>query len=140
VASGLGIQDLECTGPALHLRWQWLSRTDSNRAWSGLDLQFTAEEKDFFFASTSMALGNGQNAKFWEDRWINGRFVRKFAPQLYACIPKRRRKIRTVAEGLDAHHWGDIHGTPGVHEVEQYIHLWQMIEHRQLSMEDNKLL
>jgi hypothetical protein len=101
---------------------------------TGLDLQFTAEEKNFF-------LGNGQNAKFWEDRWINGRFVRKFAPQLYACIPKRRRKIRTVAEGLDAHHWArDIHGTLGVHEVGQYIHLWQMIEHRQLSMEDDKLL
>ncbi|KAE8814645.1 Serine/threonine-protein kinase SMG1 [Hordeum vulgare] len=38
---GLGIRDLERTGLALRLRWLWLSRTDANRAWQGLDLQFS---------------------------------------------------------------------------------------------------
>jgi hypothetical protein len=50
----------------------------------GLDLKFSAEEKDLFFASTTMALGNNQSAKLWEDRWINGWSVRELAPQLYA--------------------------------------------------------
>jgi hypothetical protein len=61
---GLGIQDLHRTSLALRTRWQWLSRTDTNRTWSGLDLQFTTEELDFFFASTSMTIGNVQTAKF----------------------------------------------------------------------------
>lgn len=56
---GLGVQNLEGTGLALCVRWQWLSRTDNIRAWSDLDLLFTADERDFFFASTSMALGKG---------------------------------------------------------------------------------
>jgi hypothetical protein len=81
---GLGIQDLERNGLVLRLWWQWLSRTDRNRAWTGLDLKFSSEEKDLFFASTTMALGNSQSAKLWEDRWINGWSVRKLAPQLYA--------------------------------------------------------
>jgi hypothetical protein len=107
-----------------------LSRTDGNRAWSILDLQYNADEKAFFFASTSIAIGNGHTASFWENRWINDKFVCELAPQLYACITKRRRKIRMVAEGLADHLWArDIHDTLGVHEVGQYIMLRQAIEH-----------
>ena len=74
---GLGVQDLERAGLALRLRWLWFSRTDHERAWNGLDLQFSAEERALFFASTTMTLGNGTTAYFWEDRWINGQsFVR----------------------------------------------------------------
>jgi hypothetical protein len=96
----LGIQDLERAGMALRLQWQWFNRTDENRAWHGLDLQFSEEEREFFFASTTMTVGNGLTASFWEDQWIHGRAVREIAPELYACIPKRRRKQRTVADGL----------------------------------------
>lgn len=65
---GLGVHDLERTSLALRVRWLWFSRTDSRRAWSGLDLQFSAEEHAFFFASTYTILGNGHTTKFWEDR------------------------------------------------------------------------
>uniref|UniRef100_A0A453BG15 Reverse transcriptase zinc-binding domain-containing protein n=1 Tax=Aegilops tauschii subsp. strangulata TaxID=200361 RepID=A0A453BG15_AEGTS len=75
-------------------RWLWFSRTDNTRAWAGLDLQFTVEERAFFFASTTMQIGNSMEALFWEDRWIDGRSVRETAPLLYACIPKRRHKLR----------------------------------------------
>ena len=34
-----------------------------------------------------MAVGNGTTAKFWEDRWIQGRSISEIAPLLYACIP-----------------------------------------------------
>lgn len=138
---GLGVQDLERAGLALRLRWQWLSRTDSNCAWSGLDLQFTGAERDFFFASTTMTLGDGLTAKFWEDRWIQGRSVREIAPLLYSCIPKRRRKQRTVADGLTAHRWAqDICGVIGIQEVGQYLTLWRLIEHTTLSTEADKLV
>lgn len=85
---------------SLRTRWLWLSHVDDGGAWSGLDLQFSREERAFFFASTTTTVGNGQRALFWEDRWINGRAVAEIAPLLYACIPKRRRKSRTVANGL----------------------------------------
>uniref|UniRef100_A0A452Y9P4 Reverse transcriptase zinc-binding domain-containing protein n=1 Tax=Aegilops tauschii subsp. strangulata TaxID=200361 RepID=A0A452Y9P4_AEGTS len=65
---GLGVHDLERTGLVLRTRWQWLSRVDDSRAWNGLDLQFSPEERAFFFASTTMTIGNGRHALFWEDR------------------------------------------------------------------------
>ena len=39
---GLGVQDLERTGLALRLRWQWFTRTDTDHAWKDLGLQFSA--------------------------------------------------------------------------------------------------
>lgn len=90
---------------ALRLRWQWLSRMDSSRAWSGMEIQSSAPERDLFFASTTMLVGDGNTTKFWDDQWTNGRALREIAPQLYACIPKRCRKQRTVEDGLHAHSW-----------------------------------
>uniref|UniRef100_A0A452XJ19 Reverse transcriptase zinc-binding domain-containing protein n=1 Tax=Aegilops tauschii subsp. strangulata TaxID=200361 RepID=A0A452XJ19_AEGTS len=71
----LGVRDVERVGLALRLRWLWLSRTDEGRAWQGLDLQFSSNERTLFFASTYMTIGNGMNALFWEDRWLNGHSV-----------------------------------------------------------------
>jgi hypothetical protein len=98
----LGVQDMERAGLALRLRWLPFSRAIEDRAWHGLDLQFSADKCVLFFASTFMVVGDEQTVKFWEDRWINSRPVSEIAPQLYACIPKRRRKARTVADGLRA--------------------------------------
>jgi hypothetical protein len=126
---GLGVPDMERTGLALRLRWLWLSRTDDWRAWSDLDLQFTAEERALFFASTTMAVGNGQNGLFWEDRWIG------------ECIPKRRRKVRTVAQGLHGNAWAqDIHGLLGVHEIGQYLALWTAVSRTTLGLEPDRLI
>uniref|UniRef100_A0A453NMC6 Reverse transcriptase zinc-binding domain-containing protein n=1 Tax=Aegilops tauschii subsp. strangulata TaxID=200361 RepID=A0A453NMC6_AEGTS len=119
---GLGIRCLERAGLALRLRWMWLARTDTDRAWKGLDLQFSKEERALFFASTTMVLGDGRTTLFWDDRWINGQSVREIAPMLYQCIPKRRRKTRTVAEGLGGNTWArDIQGTLRIHEIGQYL-------------------
>ena len=138
---GLGVQDIDRAGLALRLRWQWFSRTETGRAWAGLDLQFSVEERSLFFASTSMIIGNGQTALFWEDRWIGGKSVSEIAPKLYACIAKRRRKLQSVTDGLHAHAWTrDIHGNLGVHEIEQYLLLWRTIEHTTLSDEPDQLI
>jgi hypothetical protein len=126
---GLGVHDLERAGLALRLRWLWLSRTDQDRAWSGLDLQFTQQERCLFFASTYMIAGDGQTGRFWEDRWIDGRSVSQIAPELYAYIPKRRRKGTSIADGLLAHRWArDIQGVIGVRELGQYLLLWRKVE------------
>jgi hypothetical protein len=86
-------------------------------------------ERALFFASTTMALGDGRTALFWEDRWLGGRSISDIAPHLYACIPKRRRRIRTIADGLLSHSWAhDIHDMLGIHEPDQYLLLWRKVE------------
>jgi cell wall assembly regulator SMI1 len=93
-----------------------------------------------FFASTAMILGNGQATKFLDGRWLDGRSVKEIAPSLYACIPKRRRKSRTVADGLQENKWAtDIHGTLGIQEIGEYLQLWQKVEGTQLGQEPDHL-
>uniref|UniRef100_A0A453I526 Reverse transcriptase zinc-binding domain-containing protein n=1 Tax=Aegilops tauschii subsp. strangulata TaxID=200361 RepID=A0A453I526_AEGTS len=119
---GLGVRGIVCSGLALQLRWLWFSRTDPERVWQGLDLQFSPMERALFWASTSMVVGNGLTALLWEGRWIN---IRELLPNLYSCIPKRRRTARTVADGLNGNSWAhDIHGNLGMHEIAQYLKLW----------------
>jgi hypothetical protein len=87
-----------------------------------------------------MALGNRLTACFWEDQWIGGRSISKIAPQLYACIPKRRRKLYTVADGVQANSWArGIHGVLGIQEIGQYLLIWQAIQHTTLSTETDHL-
>ena len=88
-----------------------------------------------------MQLESGTDALFWEDRWIGGRSVCEIAPLLYACIPKRRRKLRTVADGLADNRWArDIQGTVGIHEIGQYLQLWHRIASTTLSAKPDRLI
>jgi hypothetical protein len=136
---GLGVDDLERQGLALRWRWLWLSSTDATRAWSGLDLQFFVHERDLFRASTTMIIGDGTKALFWDYSWIEGPSVHEIVPQLYACIPKRRRKIRTVSGGLHGNRWAcDIHGVLGIHEIGQ-LQLWQLVHEAHLREEPDRL-
>ena len=138
---GLGVRDLERAGLALRLRWLWFSRTDPERAWQGLDLQFSPTERALFWASTFTLLGNGLSALLWEDRWIGGRSVRELMPNLYGCIPKRRRTTRTVADGLNGNSWArDIQGNLGLHEIGQYLQLWQIMQRAELSATPDRLI
>jgi hypothetical protein len=106
-----------------------------------MDLQSTAKERSFFFVSTTMAIGDGRTAKFWDDRWINGQSISELAPLLHACVSKRRRKTRTVAEALQDNHWArDIQGNLGIHEIGQYLRIWQAIEGTALSAIPDSLI
>lgn len=95
----------------------------------------------FFHASTTMQLGDGTTALFWEDRWLLGLSIREHAPALYMCIPKSRRNSRTVAEGVQGNAWArDIRGTLGLQEIGQYLQLWMLVSRATLSHEPDKLI
>uniref|UniRef100_A0A453RV15 Reverse transcriptase zinc-binding domain-containing protein n=1 Tax=Aegilops tauschii subsp. strangulata TaxID=200361 RepID=A0A453RV15_AEGTS len=127
---GLGMRDLERAGLARRLCWLWFTGTDPERAWQGLDLQFSSMERALFWPCTSMVIGNGLTTLLWEDRWINGQSVCELLPNLYDCIPKRRRTARTMADGLNGNSWArDIHGNLGLHEIGQYLQLSQVMQH-----------
>nr|XP_020181546.1 uncharacterized protein LOC109767190 [Aegilops tauschii subsp. strangulata] len=88
-----------------------------------------------------MALGDGRTALFWEDRWLGGQGVRELAPMLFQCIPKQRRKTRTVAEAMTNNRWArDIQGLFGLPEIGQYLKLWHLVQYVELSNEPDKLL
>ncbi|KAK1606561.1 hypothetical protein QYE76_030234 [Lolium multiflorum] len=121
----MGIPHLARIATSLRVRWLWRLRTDPMRPWRGLDMQFSKAELDIFAASTSMVVGDGESALFWEDRWVDGRSIKEMAPEVYALVPKRRRKVRTVREALLDRAWiPDIAGAPNALAMWQYVQLW----------------
>jgi hypothetical protein len=43
-------------------------------------------EEHTFFASTTMLVGNGLSAKFWEDSWIDGHSTSEIAPSVLTSV------------------------------------------------------
>jgi hypothetical protein len=137
---GLGIPDLARMAISLRVRWLWRMHTDPQRPWRGLDMQFSKAELDIFAASTSMTLGNGESALFWEDRWLDGRSIKELAPEVFALVPKRRRKVRTVRQALVDRTWiPDIAGAPSPLALWQYVQLWVRLREIQLSEEQDTM-
>jgi hypothetical protein len=138
---GLGIRDLARTAISLRVRWLWRMRTDPQRPWRGLDMQFSKIELDAFAASTSMVVGNGESALFWEDRWLDGKSIKEIAPEVYALISKRCRKQRTVQQALVERSWiTDIGGAPSALALWQYVQLWIRLRDVVLSSNQDRLV
>jgi hypothetical protein len=127
---GLGVLDLTTLGYALRLRWEWLTRTDSERLWTSLPHKNDHIVRAMFEASTSVQVGSGTRALFWRDRWLDGASIDQFAPDVVATVQRRRAyKSRSVADALQDSQWiGDITGSLSVSALNQYVLLWSRIQ------------
>jgi len=78
---GQGFPNLEFTGFALRLRWEWLKRTRPDAVWSMLP---SIQEKPvvaMFEASTTVVLGDGHSTRFWTDCWLSEGAISTFVRQ-----------------------------------------------------------
>lgn len=93
IYGGLGIPDLRFASYALRLRWLWLKRTDANRPWRSLDLDFGQDKavQDMFDASIVVPLGDGCLALFWRDHWLDSSSPCVLAPDLCKVVRPRQR-------------------------------------------------
>ncbi|WVZ76088.1 hypothetical protein U9M48_024090, partial [Paspalum notatum var. saurae] len=67
---------------------------------------------------------------------LDGRSIEELAPRLFAVIPKRRIKQRTVQEALTNRTWiSDIQGALDVGVLTDYLHLWDLLSDLQLQLE-----
>jgi hypothetical protein len=138
---GLGVPDLARTAISLRMRWLWRMRTDPLRPWRGLDMHFSSVEREVFDISTRMVVGDGESALFWVDKWLDGTAIRDIAPDLFALIPRRARKRRTVREALVERRWiTDIQGATSSLALWQYVQLWIRVRDVQLLPMPDRLL
>jgi hypothetical protein len=99
---GLGIKDLEKFGRALWLRWLWHNWDHNDRPLKQL-LQITDDtDRQLFFASTIIIVGDGKNTPFREARWIDGSAPKEFAPNLFKLARFKKRNVHTEMQNL---HW-----------------------------------
>lgn len=128
---GLGIKDLTAYSRALRLRWEWFRWTDPARPWHGTETPCDQTDKDLFSACTKITLGDGETAKFWSDKWLDG-----FSPSFLAplCFPLASRKNLTVKEALTDGRW--MRGLLKISseaQLDQFVRLWDMLQEVTLS-------
>jgi len=99
---GLGILDLDLFSRALRLRWLWFQWTEPERPWVGTEPPVDATDKQLFRASTSVLLGDGQTASFWQSSWLEGKAPMDLYPDLFRLA---WRKNRTVKEEILNQNW-----------------------------------
>jgi hypothetical protein len=131
---GLGIKDLDHFSQSLRLRWLWFSWDSTSRAWEGLQLPITEDDRAVFNAATVVQLGDGKKASFWSSRWLNGASLASRYPLLHR---HSKRKNRTVAQALQNDRWiADVDHDLTRELIHEYIMLWGELE--QISLSDSQ--
>jgi hypothetical protein len=126
---GLGVRDLERLGWALRICWLWFMKTDTSRPCAGLNVQIPWQARALFDMATKVIVGNGENTKFWTDRWLHGKRVADMAPNLFRAIPKLVAKRRTVSQAVHNRSWvSNIKGALTVQVLFEYLHIWELLE------------
>jgi hypothetical protein len=59
-------------------------------------------DRDLFASCTSISICNGEIARFWSDRWLNGQAPKLLAP---LCYTLAARKNLTIKEALLNRRW-----------------------------------
>ena len=107
------------------MRWVWLKKTEPHRP---LPIHVPEQVRAFFKVAVYSEVGDGTKTLFWTDRWLHGQCITDLAPRLFAIIPKRRIKQRTVQDALTNQSWiSDIKGAITVGVIIDYLHLWDVL-------------
>ena len=89
---GLGLHNIKFLNDELRMRWRWYERASDLRARSGLQFKLSPDAENLFRAAMSYCLGKGDKTSFWYDRWLDGRSLVEFAPDLLKFAKARGAK------------------------------------------------
>lgn len=131
IFGGLGIHDLRLASFALRLRWLWMQKTDADRPWKRMQLDFGKDPTlcQMFQASIDIQLGVRNLSLFWIDKWYGDSSLCTMAPDLCTLIRPAVRNARTVAQALSEKRWiSDIAGPATVAALTQYVSLWHALD------------
>jgi hypothetical protein len=133
---GLGIKDLEKFNRVLRLRWLWFNWDHVDRPWMKLMKVTDETDRHLFFASTIISVGNGEDTRFWEAKWLNGASPRDLAPNLFRMA---RFKRRSVIKELHNSNW--VRNLSGINTfalIEEFSLLFMALTPVQLSDQRDK--
>jgi hypothetical protein len=124
---GLGILHIEKFARALRLRWPWFEWRHPTKLWVGMGNPCDEVDMDLFYASTTITIGNGKIASFWDSPWLNGMKPKDIAPLIYEASSRKNWKVH---QALLANAWVrkirlDINLT--VQHIHEYIRLWTQL-------------
>ena len=112
---------------ALRLRWLWLEWKEPTKLWVGTGNPCDEMDKNLFYASMTITVGNGARTPFWDSPWVRDQKPRDIAPLIYDASSWKTWKLR---EALQDDAWvRKIKVTPNFtfEHLRQFIELWSTI-------------
>jgi hypothetical protein len=80
-----------------------------------------------------ISIGNGETARFWDDRWLNKKAPKQMAP---LCYKLAARKLLTVKEALANGRWmRGLRRMDNEEQLDQFLELWAELQNVSLSNE-----
>jgi mannosylglycoprotein endo-beta-mannosidase len=130
---GLGIPNLDKFARALRLRWLWHQWVSTDKPWVGTETPCDDEDKLLFAACTTITIGDGKKANFWESGWLQGRRPKDIAPNLFKIS---RKKKRSVHDALSNDTWIrdlNINGRITNDHLASLVLLWNLVRATELQ-------
>ena len=101
------------------------------RPWAGTEIPCDKDDIALFYASTTVAIGNGLTANFWNDKWLNGHVPRLLAPDIFRLCS---RKNISVYDAISNNKWLlGLHRISDISQLRQFALLWNQI--RQVTLD-----
>jgi hypothetical protein len=93
-----------------------------------MDVAVSKDTRALFNASVAISVSTGTSIRFWEDAWIDVVDAGSIASALLKLVRPSIRRVRTVADGLNANAWAhDIGGELTIVALREYLALWNAI-------------
>jgi hypothetical protein len=93
--------DLEKFSRALRMSWLWHRWDSQDKPWKHLLKISDSTDRQLFFCSSEVQVGNGRTTPFWEARWLNGFAPRELAPNLYSLARFKKRSVASELSNLN---------------------------------------
>jgi hypothetical protein len=88
-------------------------------------------DRQLFFCSTMVSVGDGKGIHFWEARWLDGIVPKELAPNLFQVA---RYKTRTVYTELQNNNWiRNLKNINNSTQMEEFVLLFIALLEVQLS-------
>jgi hypothetical protein len=130
--------NLDLFSRALRLRWLWFQWTEPDRPWVGTEPPVSTIDKQLFRVSTTVILGNGEKASFWQSSWLNGHAPMDLYPALFLLA---WRKNKTVEEEIHNQNWTrGLWRMETVEEMADFVDLWDKVLEVHLTSEVDKII
>ena len=95
--------------------------------WVGMGNPCDEDDLKFFYASTTIIVGNGTKTPFWDSPWLFGRKPKEIAPLIFEASSRKNWKVR---EALKENAWILKINTAtviSVAHITEFFTLWMLI-------------
>lgn len=95
---GFGVLNTDKFARALRLRWPWYEWKEPAKLWVGMGSPCDEDDLDFFYASTTIIVGNGAKTPFWDSPYLLGRKPKDIAPLIHDASTRKNWRVREVVQ------------------------------------------